>query len=104
MSTTSERARARLPADHPLWAFHISTQTPEQTLEDLWPFLHMTPEQRDLERQSVCRTAIAQWNALSADVRERVEWFEEYQKREGMGILARWAREYREGGPERAQR
>ncbi|MEK7865203.1 MAG: hypothetical protein AAB434_00875 [Planctomycetota bacterium] len=98
MSITSKHEAEKLRADDPRWAFHISTQTPEQLLEDLWPFFDMTPEERDLECQAVCRYVVAQWNTLPEDVRERAEWFDEYSKRDGMAILAKWAREYRERG------
>jgi hypothetical protein len=82
---------------HVTLSFDLEPRTPpESLLEDVWPYLQMTPEQRDLERQLVCRDAMNQWTALPETLRRRAEWAEDYLAREGMELLQRWAAEYRQ--------
>ncbi|GEM_PF-6099614 len=94
MSTTSEPIENEWGSDDPLRA--IRNVTPEQILEGVWPYLHMTPEERDRRSEVLCRIAMEQWMALSPDVRQEIERHEEWEKRHGLKIFARWAREYRE--------
>ncbi len=96
MSLDAKKATETEPAHDPLWIFRYGPGNPEHLLDDVWPYIDRTPEERDRDRQMVCRVAIDQWRALSPDVRERVKWFDAWEKRSGMEILARWAREYRE--------
>lgn len=74
----------------------LRAMTPEQVLAEIWPYLDLSPEERDRRSQELCKIARAEWRALSAGERARRRRNEEFEKRLGYGILRRWAREFHE--------
>ncbi len=66
---------------------------PEELLEEAWPYLDLSPEDRGRLMHAVCATSMRQWLSLPEEKRLRRP---PEPGTHGEAILRRWAEEFRE--------